>query len=90
MTCRAISATYSAWVGIASRSPCRTASGAAWASRNSASLMKRRSCIRRSTYSWRVLARFGLLTGLNADGALGSPASIAASATEMSFSGLPK
>ena len=48
------------------------------------------SCIRRRTYSWRCFARFGLTTGLKLDGAFGSPASIAASATVTSASGLPK
>ena len=40
-------------------------------------------------YSWRTFARFGLTTGLYADGAFGSPASIA-SASVMSFRSLPK
>ena len=48
------------------------------------------SFMRRNTYCWRSLARFGLTTGLNAEGAFGSPASIAASAAVKSFSGLPK
>lgn len=41
-------------------------------------------------YSWRILARLGFTTGLYADGALGNPASIAASARVMSFMFLPK
>ncbi|MDT4815193.1 hypothetical protein FQZ97_482170 [compost metagenome] len=41
-------------------------------------------------YSWRTLARRGLTTGLYADGALGRPASIAASAGVTSRTDLPK
>ncbi|MCY1213050.1 hypothetical protein D9M72_248080 [compost metagenome] len=41
-------------------------------------------------YSWRTLARRGLTTGLYADGALGRPASMAASAGVTSRTDLPK
>ncbi|MNT21233.1 hypothetical protein D3C72_1565660 [compost metagenome] len=46
--------------------------------------------MRPSTYSWRRLARGKLTTGLMDEGALGSPASIAASASDNDASGLPK
>ncbi len=52
--------------------------------------MKPFSNMRSMMYRCRTRARRGLDTGLYADGALGSPASMAASATETSFSGLPK
>ena len=41
-------------------------------------------------YNWRSLARFGLTIGLNADGALGSPANIDASAKSKSATDLLK
>ncbi|MCY1352443.1 hypothetical protein D3C81_1720940 [compost metagenome] len=46
--------------------------------------------MRPSTYSWRRLARGRFTTGFMADGALGSPASIALSASDSAASGLPK
>ncbi len=46
--------------------------------------------MRPSTYSCRRLARGKLTTGFIVEGALGSPASIADSASDNAASGLPK
>ena len=85
---RAISAMNSA-CAVLSRSVCLTTSGASCACLNWASVMNLSSCMRRSTYISRLRARFGLTTGLYAEGALGRPASMAASATSTCASGLP-
>ena len=65
-------------------------SGSALASVACLAVMKPFSSMRSMMYNCLERARLGLLIGLYAEGALGKPANMAASAMLMSLSGLPK